>query len=99
SGGATVVAAFSPRARPGAPVSFPVPWDDLEAVTPADFTVTTAAALIGDADPWRTALPAPQPLPHDLVAEGHEIPIARVIALHEGKRRKQSQDRATRSEE
>jgi DNA ligase D-like protein (predicted polymerase) len=90
SGGATVVAAYSPRARPGVPVSFPVPWDDLDAVTPADFTVTTAAALLGDADPWRSALPAPQPLPEDLVAEGRAIPVARVVAMHEGKRRKRA---------
>ena len=33
------------------------------------------------------ALPAPQSLPEVLVAEGHEIPIARVQAMHEGKRR------------
>jgi hypothetical protein len=26
-------------------------------------------------------------LPADLIAEGHEIPIARVQAMHEGKRR------------
>jgi bifunctional non-homologous end joining protein LigD len=90
SGGATVVAAYSPRARPGVPVSFPVPWDDLTDVTPADFTVTTAAALLGDADPWRAALPAPQPLPDDLVAEGRTIPVARVVAMHEGKRRKRA---------
>jgi hypothetical protein len=32
-------------------------------------------------------MPAPQELPADLVAEGHEIPIARVQAMHEGKRR------------
>ena len=43
AGGATVVAAYSPRARPGLPVSFPVPWDDLDRVAPADFTVHTAA--------------------------------------------------------
>src|SRR5689334_7779797 len=41
-GGATVVAAYSPRVRPGVPVSFPVGWGDLDAVTPADFTVHTA---------------------------------------------------------
>jgi DNA ligase D-like protein (predicted polymerase) len=90
SGGATVVAAYSPRARPGVPVSFPVPWDDLDAVAPVHFTVTSAASLIGEADPWRSALPPPQPLPDDLVTEGRTIPVARVVAMHEGKRRKRS---------
>jgi bifunctional non-homologous end joining protein LigD len=87
AGGATVVAAYSPRARPGVPVSFPVGWDDLASVSPADFTVQTAAALLGGTDRWAGLLPAPQRLPADLVAEGHEIPIARVQAMHEGKRR------------
>ena len=32
-------------------------------------------------------MPAPQPLPADLIEEGHTIPIARVQAMHEGKRR------------
>ena len=86
AGGATVVAAYSPRARPGVPVSFPVSWDDLDRITPRDFTLTTAIAQL-DGDPWRTSMPAPQPLPDDLVAEGHEIPIARVQAMHEGRRR------------
>jgi DNA primase len=86
SGGATVVATYSPRARPGVPVSFPVSWDDLERITPADFTLTTAVAQL-EGDPWSSALPAPQSLPEVLVAEGHEIPIARVRAMHEGKRR------------
>ena len=72
-GGATVVAAYSPRVRPGTPVSFPVGWDDLDDVTPADFTVHTALAQLGDADPWadaaaRTAAAARRPRrggPHD----------------------------------
>ncbi len=87
SGGATVVAAYSPRVRPQLPVSFPVSWDDLDRVTPADFTVRTAPGLLGDRDPWADAMPEPQALPADLVAEGHTIPVARVQAMHEGKRR------------
>jgi DNA ligase D-like protein (predicted polymerase) len=90
AGGATVVAAYSPRVRPGVPVSFPVPWADLAAVHPADFTVRNAAALVGDGDPWRDLLPEPQALPADLVEEGHAIPVARVQAMHEGKRRKRA---------
>ncbi|MEU5724041.1 non-homologous end-joining DNA ligase [Micromonospora sp. NPDC047738] len=85
--GATVVAAYSPRVRPGTPVSYPVGWDDLESAMPADFTVRTVPALVAERDPWAAALPAPQRLPADLVAEGRTIPVARVQAMHEGKRR------------
>ncbi|MET8350036.1 MULTISPECIES: non-homologous end-joining DNA ligase [unclassified Micromonospora] len=87
AGGATVVAAYSPRLRPGMPVSFPVDWADLTEVTPADFTIRTVPALVAGADPWAASMPAPQPLPADLVAEGRTIPVARVQAMHEGKRR------------
>ena len=85
--GASVVAAYSPRARPGVPVSFPVPWSELDAVTPADFTVHTVPGLVSGLKPWGGEMPAAQKLSADLVAEGHEIPIARVQAMHEGKRR------------
>ena len=77
AGGATVAAAYSPRIRPGAPVSFPVAWDELDQVVPADFTVRTAARLVAGTDPWAGQMPAPQPL----------SPVARVQAMHEGKRR------------
>ncbi len=87
AGGATVAAAYSPRVRPGAPVSFPVPWDQLDDVSPADFTVHTAARLADGRDPWADLMPAPQSLSAALIAEGHAIPIARVQAMHEGKRR------------
>lgn len=86
-GGATVISAYSPRVRPGVPVSFPVSWDELEHVTPSDFTVHTALDRLGDRDPWAEHMPAPQHLGDDLIAEGHAIPVARVQAMHEGKRR------------
>ena len=95
AGGATVVAAYSPRIRPGVTVSFPVSWAELENVTPADFTVHNAADLLGKGDPWAEGMPAPQALDPGLVEEGHTIPIARVKAMHEGKRRA----RAKRAEE
>ena len=87
SGRGTIVAAYSPRVRPGLPVSAPVDWDDLPAVRPGDLTVRTARDRLGDTDPWAAALPEPQQLPADLVAEGHTIPVARVQAMHEGRRR------------
>ncbi|MCM0677114.1 non-homologous end-joining DNA ligase [Micromonospora phytophila] len=87
AGGATVVGAYSPRLRPGVPVSFPVDWADVGDVAPADFTIRTVPALVADRDPWAERMPAPQRLPADLVAAGHTIPIARVQAMHEGKRR------------
>ena len=37
-------------------------------------------------DPWLGGLPD-QELSRDLIEEGHAIPIARVQAMHEGKRR------------
>jgi DNA primase len=91
SGGATVVAAFSPRARPGVPVSFPISWDDIDNVAPGDFTITNAADVLGDRNPWADALPAPQQVSADLIAEGEQIPTARVAAMHEGKRRARAQ--------
>jgi DNA primase len=90
-GGATVVAAYSPRARAHTPVSYPVGWDDLRNVTPTDFTVRTALRQLGDTDPWAAAMPAPQRLPGELLEEGHAIPVARVQAMHEGKRRARRQ--------
>ncbi len=85
--GATVAAAYSPRARPGVPVSFPVRWEDLDAVKPGDFTVLTAPGLLAGAQPWAGQRPAPQPLSPELVEEGRALPVARVQAMHEGKRR------------
>jgi DNA ligase D-like protein (predicted polymerase) len=92
-GGATVIAAYSPRVRPGVPVSFPVAWDDLDDVAPADFTLHTALRHLGDADPWAARMPDPQRLGTELIEEGHAIPVARVQAMHEGKRRARARRR------
>ena len=56
-------------------------------MTPADFTVKTAPGLLGGRDPWADQMPAPQALSAELVEDGHVIPVARVQAMHEGKRR------------
>ena len=86
-GGATVIAVYSPRIRPGLPVSFPVSCDELDATTPGDHTIATVVDQLAGGDPWRDLMPAPQSLPADLVAEGHTIPVARMQAMQAGKRR------------
>ncbi len=90
--GATVASAYSPRVRPGVPVSFPVRWDDLDSVAPGDFTVHSAPGLLDGHAAWAGELPAPQVLPAGLVEEGRAIPVARVQAMHEGKRRKRARE-------
>jgi bifunctional non-homologous end joining protein LigD len=45
------------------------------------------AEILGDADPWTLLMPPPQVLDPGLVEEGHTIPVARVAAMHAGKRR------------
>jgi bifunctional non-homologous end joining protein LigD len=88
SGQGTIVAAYSPRVRPGLPVSTPLDWGALDDVRPGDFTVATERFPTT----WADQLSEPQALPADLVAEGHTIPIARVAAMHEGKRRKRARE-------
>ncbi|MFL5847158.1 MAG: non-homologous end-joining DNA ligase [Solirubrobacteraceae bacterium] len=44
----TIASPYSIRPRPGAPVSAPVDWDELEHVTPQDFTVATMPARFAE---------------------------------------------------
>jgi len=44
----TIASAYSIRPRPGAPVSAPVTWDELESVQPEDFNVTTMPARVAE---------------------------------------------------
>ena len=50
----TAIVAYGARARPGAPVSMPLAWDELQPeIGPAHFTVANAPARVGNtADPW-----------------------------------------------
>ena len=64
--GATAVAAYSTRARPGAHVSAPLTWEELAAgAQPADFTVLSMPRRLSDLrqDPWGEFAAAARPLP------------------------------------
>lgn len=55
SRGATAVAAYSPRARPGAPVAMPLSWEEVEnGVRPDRFTVAAVPERLAKfgSDPW-----------------------------------------------
>ena len=64
--GATAVAAYSTRARPGAPVSTPLAWDELSpAVKPNHFNVSNVPARLERLrnDPWAEVFQIKQTLP------------------------------------
>lgn len=70
--GATIVAPYSPRARPEATVSFPVVPEELRSIAPGDFTVATVPDLLDAAGPerWRGAASDPrQRLPAALLRD------------------------------
>src|ERR1700750_2883565 len=59
----TVFGAWSVRARPGAQVSAPLRWDELDDVDPDELTVACVPArLESDGDPWAAIDDAPQSL-------------------------------------
>ena len=69
--GATVVSAYSPRARLGAPVSTPVSWERLSRLDPRELTVRTIPKLVSRAgDAWVVADVSAQRLPHELAGRG-----------------------------
>jgi len=57
------VAAYSPRPAPGATVSMPIRWDELDTVYPADFNIfNTPERLAEKSDPWADILEVRQRL-------------------------------------
>jgi bifunctional non-homologous end joining protein LigD len=71
SRGATAVAAYSTRARPGAPVSTPLAWDDLSpGMKPNSYTVSNLPARLAQLrdDPWADFFQIKQALPSVLGA-------------------------------
>jgi bifunctional non-homologous end joining protein LigD len=65
--GATSVAAYSTRAKPGAPVSTPLTWEELSPkVRSADYTVATVSRRLArlTSDPWREYASKARVLPH-----------------------------------
>lgn len=66
--GAHIVAPFSPRARPGATVSFPVEWKKLNRIRPDDFTIRDVPRRLDrDGDRWAELMPTAQSLPAELL--------------------------------
>ena len=62
--GATAIAPYSTRARPGAPVAAPVGWDELDRLgTAAAFTIPAMPARVAGPDPWAGYAAARRPLP------------------------------------
>jgi DNA ligase D len=59
----TVFGAWSVRARPGAQVSAPVSWEELDEVDPGELTLATVPRRVErDGDPWAAIDDAPQSL-------------------------------------
>ena len=60
---ATAVAPLSPRARPFAPVSFPLAWNQVRAdLEPQAWTLRTAATALVSTAAWADYLDAERPL-------------------------------------
>lgn len=51
--GATCVAPYSLRARDGAKVSMPIPWNMLNKIAPDEIDIPAALKLLNDSDPWQ----------------------------------------------
>ncbi len=70
----TVFGAWSVRARPGAQVSTPISWDELDSIHPDQFTIASLAARLNTAgDPWLGMNDDPQSLEPLLAMSGRDL--------------------------
>ena len=59
----TIFGAWSVRARPGAQVSTPFGWDELDEIVPDELTIATVPARVAErGDPWAVMASNPQSL-------------------------------------
>jgi DNA ligase D len=59
----TIFGAWSVRARPGAQVSTPFPWEELDTIHPDNLTIATVPSRVAtQGDPWATMAENPQSL-------------------------------------
>ena len=76
--GATIVAPFSVRHRPHAPVSTPLRWDEVRAdLDPATLNLRTVPERLASEDPWRTFWSDLQDLPSPRTPRAARRPVAR----------------------
>nr|MBP9755049.1 ATP-dependent DNA ligase [Phenylobacterium sp.] len=60
---ATAVAPFSPRGRPGAPVSMPLTWSQVrKGLDPAKYTIRTVPTLLKKLTAWEDYCDSERPL-------------------------------------
>lgn len=73
--GKTLNVAYSPRGVPGAPVSMPLTWEELEAAEPTQFTIfDVPARLDRSGDRWHDVLSAKQSLARALAGGARRKP-------------------------